>query len=72
MRWFDPITECWVDPPRPRVEPLTYADQQIIAANLRDDEKRKANAGRIWEAIVSSATASHIAVASVPQEGSCE
>lgn len=60
MRWFDPISERWFDPPRAPVEPLTYADQQMIAANLRDDEVRRANAGRIWQAVVSSATASQL------------
>ncbi|WP_024340959.1 hypothetical protein [Bradyrhizobium japonicum] len=71
MRWFDPISERWIDPPRATVAPLTYADQQIIAANLREDHLRKASADRIWQAVIASAAASHVANAKDPTE-TCE
>lgn len=61
MRWFDPISERWFDPPLASADPLTYAEQQIISANLRKDQERKANADRVWQAVVASATASHVA-----------
>lgn len=61
MRWFDPIAERWVDPPRVAVGPLTYAEQQRVGALAREDEARKASAERIWQAVVASATASTIA-----------
>ena len=60
MRWFDPITERWQDPPKASAPALTYDEQQKVIRRICEDETRRNAAPHIWNALVASATSSQM------------
>lgn len=56
MKWFDPITQRWQDPPKHSAAPLTYADQQVVQRLEMEETARRESAPRVWDAVQASAT----------------
>jgi hypothetical protein len=55
MKWFDPISQRWQDPPRHSAAPLTYAGQQVVQRLEMEETARRESASRIWDALQASA-----------------
>lgn len=58
MRWFDPIEEKWHDPQPPR--PERELEISEVDSDLYARAERKIRLQKIWEAVVSTATASQM------------
>jgi hypothetical protein len=67
MKWFDPISERWIDPPAPITEPPLTHEQCNQAARLDMEETaRRWSANRVWEAVVATAQASQMQQPAAP------